>query len=743
MSIIVFPGQGAQFKGMCAELFNEYKELCHVADKILGYSIRDLCLQDADKCLNLTQFTQPALYTVNAFSYFHHLKSNSAPQALAGHSLGEYNALLAAGVFDFETGLKLVQKRGQLMSKVQNGGMLAIIRSSEEQVKKVLDDQGLNSIDIANYNSPSQLVLSGKLENIEKAKLAFSAAKIFCVPLKVSGAFHSRYMETAAVEYQQFLDEFEFNNLKIPVIANVTAHPYQQGQIKQMLVKQLSHSVQWTDSIRYLIALESGSIMEIGPGNILTKLNDDIAKNCKPLSINSMLIKNKTEPKPPLKGGFSLGSRQFLQDYGVRYAYIAGSMCNGISSTNLVVKMAKAGFLAFLGSHGLTIPKVESLIQSCKCELTPSQQYGINVHYVPSDPIINTQLIELCIKHELSCIEVSGFDHISIDLVKYRVKGLLKEKGCIISKNKILVKTSQSKTAEIFMQAAPLHILEKLLAEKVISNQQFELAQVIPMADDICVEGHGGWKTEQAVTLTKLPEIIQLRDKYRKSHTQSPKIRIGCCGGLATPQSIAAVFMLGAEFVLTGSINQCTVEAAISEHSKNLLQKCKVDDSSCVPAGDLFESGAKVQVLRKGTFFPARAQKLYDLYRLNDKWDDVEEHVRQQIEKHFFNRSFISIYQEISKQFSQSELNEAAHNQKFQMAQVFKWYFQYCKNLAIEGSPQNQQNYQIFNSSALGAFNQLVMGDSLEKWQNRHVDEIAIWLLKAAHTHIENKLKAA
>jgi malonyl CoA-acyl carrier protein transacylase len=151
MKTYMFPGQGSQARGMGGSLFDEFPELTAKADEVLGYSIKALCLEDPGRELNKTQFTQPALYVVNALSYYKRLKdSGETPDYVIGHSLGEYNALLAAECFDFETGLKLVKKRGELMSQATDGAMAAIVNASREQIAAVLKEKGFDKVDIAN-----------------------------------------------------------------------------------------------------------------------------------------------------------------------------------------------------------------------------------------------------------------------------------------------------------------------------------------------------------------------------------------------------------------------------------------------------------------------------------------------------------------------------------------------------------------------------------------------------------------
>ncbi|MBZ5524043.1 MAG: ACP S-malonyltransferase [Acidobacteriia bacterium] len=279
MIAFVFPGQGSQKRGMGQGLFDEVREYAAVekdVDAILGYSLRKLCLEDAGNRLKETQFTQPCLYAVNALYYYKAISQGPIPDYLAGHSLGEYNALLAAGVFDFLTGLRLVKKRGELMSQAKNGAMGAVIGLGASIIAKVIKENGLASLDVANFNSPSQTVVSGPVEDIKRAGLIFekAGARMY-MPLQVSAAFHSRYMADAAQAFAGFLAPMSFNAPKIPVIANMTAQPYPvhdaSESVKSLLVNQMASSVQWTQSVRFLISQGVMQFSEMGPGNVLTK----------------------------------------------------------------------------------------------------------------------------------------------------------------------------------------------------------------------------------------------------------------------------------------------------------------------------------------------------------------------------------------------------------------------------------------------------------------------------------------
>ena len=433
MTVYMFPGQGSQKKGMGDSLFDEFNELTDKADSILGYSIKQLCLEDPNKKLGDTLYTQPALFTVNALTY---LKKNrempKRPDYAAGHSLGEYNALFAAGVFDFETGLRLVQKRGELMSLASGGGMAAVIGLSGEKVNAIIRERKLNTICIANYNSPSQIVISGPRKDIDSARVPFeeSGAGMYIV-LPVSGAFHSQYMNEATEKFAAFLEQFSFLEPTIPVISNAFARPYQQGRIKETLIKQITSSVQWMESIRYLIDCGEASFEEVGPGIVLTNLVKQIRKEAVPPAVAAEDCTSMNDPKSGtgITGGEerkdpggredrlpsqsdvtahhqleqggegitaeTLGSKEYKKEYRLKYAYYAGGMYKGIASKELVVQMGKAGMMSYYGSGGLDLKTIEKAIVFIQQKLNKGEPYGFNLLYHLSDPDTEEKIVDL------------------------------------------------------------------------------------------------------------------------------------------------------------------------------------------------------------------------------------------------------------------------------------------------------------------------------------------------------------
>lgn len=280
-SICLFPGQGSQSKGMGAELFDRYPDWTSQADALLEYSIRDVCVDDPRGELGLTQFTQPALFVVNALTYRARLEEGKpAPDFVAGHSLGEYNALLAAGVYDFATGVTLVKRRGQIMAAVSGGGMAAVIGMEPRRIQEVLSTtEAGRRLDVANFNSYDQTVIAGPKADLAVVKEQFEEAGVRAyIPLNVSAPFHSRYMREAQMTFAAFLHAVPLVPPQIPVISNVSGKPYEGDLVWQTLSEQIGNSVRWLESIVYLLDRTDPQFEEVGPGTVLTKLVAQIKK---------------------------------------------------------------------------------------------------------------------------------------------------------------------------------------------------------------------------------------------------------------------------------------------------------------------------------------------------------------------------------------------------------------------------------------------------------------------------------
>ncbi|MCI3928181.1 ACP S-malonyltransferase [Streptomyces sp. AN091965] len=280
MRCYVFPGQGTQKKGMGRSLFGRFPDLRRRADRVLGYSIEKLCLENPERQLSQTVYAQPAIYVVNALHWSAAQENLPPADFLAGHSLGEYSALLAAGAFDFETGLTLVRRRAELMGHVRDGAMAAVIGVSAQTIEKTLKQHDATSVVIANYNAPEQFVLSGSHEELARLKPVFEKVEGVrgFVPVRVSGPFHAPAMAPAAARFRDVLASVDVGELRTPVISNVTGRPFgpDAQRVRELLAEQIAKPVRWTDCIRYLRNAGVSVFTELGESKVLTSLIDRI-----------------------------------------------------------------------------------------------------------------------------------------------------------------------------------------------------------------------------------------------------------------------------------------------------------------------------------------------------------------------------------------------------------------------------------------------------------------------------------
>ncbi|GAA6133523.1 ACP S-malonyltransferase [Oceaniserpentilla sp. 4NH20-0058] len=293
---VVFPGQGSQSVGMLSDVFAEYavaQETLAQADEVLGFKISDLILNGPAEELNSTNNTQPALVAVEV-ALWRAMNGAFAADVMAGHSLGEYSALVCAGALSFEDALLLVRRRGELMQiAVPNGvgAMAAILGMEDNKVEEICVQSAQGQVvQAANYNSPGQLVIAGNKEAVERAVDACKengAKRAMLLP--VSGPFHSALMAPAADEFAQFLEGFDVKNPSVPVLQNAT-NTFEQDaqQIRLNLVKQIASPVRWTQSVLQLADKGVENLVEVGPGKVLTGLNKRIAKQLNSQTVNSV-----------------------------------------------------------------------------------------------------------------------------------------------------------------------------------------------------------------------------------------------------------------------------------------------------------------------------------------------------------------------------------------------------------------------------------------------------------------------
>ena len=284
----IFPGQASQKVGMGLDLYENTdlgRNYYDLANDILGEDIKDISFNGPDEKLKITKFTQPAIFIVSTIISHLLLKKGHNPDGVAGHSLGEYSALAAAGGIDFETGLELVKVRSNSMDnagKLIPGTMAAVIGMDRARVKELTQKLSSEQIVVAaNYNTENQIVISGNIETVQGfIDIAKENGARMAIPLNVSGAFHSPLMKPAREELADKLDSIEITDINIPIYSNVNAKPTRKGSdIKKSLINQLENPVLWFDSINNMVNDKFSKFTEIGPGKVLCGLNKKINRD--------------------------------------------------------------------------------------------------------------------------------------------------------------------------------------------------------------------------------------------------------------------------------------------------------------------------------------------------------------------------------------------------------------------------------------------------------------------------------
>ncbi|MDA7745734.1 PfaD family polyunsaturated fatty acid/polyketide biosynthesis protein [Psychromonas sp.] len=440
-----------------------------------------------------------------------------------------------------------------------------------------------------------------------------------------------------------------------------------------------------------------------------------------------------------------LGCDEFKKAHGVKYAYHGGAMANAIASVELVIALGQAGFLCSFGAAGLIPDVIEDSIKRIQRAL-PNGPFAVNLIHAPSEEALESGAVERFLKLGVRTVEASAFLGLTEHIVYYRVAGLSQNAdGSINIQNKVIAKISRTEVAEKFMSPAPQKILDKLLAAGKISALQAELALQVPMADDITAEADSGGHTDNRPFLTLLPTIIQLRDQIQSKYNYVVPLRVGAGGGIGTPESTLAAFNMGAAYIVLGSVNQACIEAGASEHTRKLLANVEMADVTMAPAADMFEMGVKLQVVKRGSMFAMRANKLYELYSSYPSIEAIPVMEREKVEKQIFRQNLDQVWETTMAFFHERDpemLARVKDDPKRKMALIFRWYLGLSSRWSNIGEKGREMDYQIWAGPSLGAFNSWVKNSYLADFDQRKAVDVALHLLTgAAYLVRVNQLK--
>lgn len=430
-----------------------------------------------------------------------------------------------------------------------------------------------------------------------------------------------------------------------------------------------------------------------------------------------------------------LGDRSFLEAHRVRFPYVAGAMANGIATAEMVVAMAKAGMLGFFGAAGLLPDRVERALDTIE-RAVGGASFGANLIASPNEPALEEKVADLYLARGVARVSASAYVDLTPALVRFAASGLEERpNGSVARIRHVFAKVSRPEVARRFMAPAPKAILDVLVVRGKLTQREAELAARVPIAEDVTVEADSGGHTDNQALSAIFPVVARLRDRMLDEHRYARTIRLGAAGGLGTPSSIAGAFALGASYVLTGSVNQSALEAGLSPEGKRLLAEAGTGDVVMAPAADMFEQGVKVQVLRRGTMFGARASRLFALYTSYPSLEAIPPAERDKLEREVLGAPIDDVWRSTEAFFRERdprEIERAARDAKHKMALVFRWYLGLSSRWAITGEPARRLDYQIWCGPAMGAFNDWARGSFLEDPAQRGVVTIALNLLEGA-----------
>ncbi len=444
-----------------------------------------------------------------------------------------------------------------------------------------------------------------------------------------------------------------------------------------------------------------------------------------------------------------LGDRSFGAAHGCRFPYVVGEMARGIATVEMVVAAARAGLMAFFGSAGLPIPVIDEAIARIREALGPGvPNWGANLIHSPQEPHLEMEFAELMLARGVRNVSASAFMRLSPAVVWLAAKGLEQgPRGEVRRRTHLFAKVSRVEVARPFLSPAPDGMLRALVEEGRITLEEAALARRVPVAEDLTVEADSGGHTDNRPLPVLLPRMIALAREVSEEHGYALPPRVGVGGGLGTPAAVASAFAAGAAYVVTGSVNQCTVESGLSEDGRLLLAGASMTDVAMAPAADMFELGVEVQVLRRGTLFAQRGKELYRVYRAYPSLEAIPAEERRSLEDKVLGRPIEEIWADTRAFFGRRdprEVERAEADPKHRMALVFRWYLFMGAQWARSGEASRRADYQIWCGPAMGAFNDWVAGTFLEPLEERTVVQVGLNLLEgAAYITRANQLRLA
>jgi PfaD family protein len=401
----------------------------------------------------------------------------------------------------------------------------------------------------------------------------------------------------------------------------------------------------------------------------------------------------------------------------------------------MVEELGREGMLGFFGAAGLSPAEVEDAIDRLAGS-SGKIPYGLNLIHSPHEPELEEALATLYIKRGVRLVEASAFLDLTLPLVRYMVHGIHRRPdGTIAAPNRIIAKVSREELAAKFLSPPPDTLLRELVAGGEITMEQANFAGQVPLARMVTAEADSGGHTDNRPAIALFPSIRSLASRLADRYGYKQKLFIGLAGGISTPAAAAAAFAMGADYIMTGSVNQACVESGASDAVRTLLAEAHQADVTMAPAADMFEMGVTVQVLKRGTMFPMRAQKLYEIYRSCASLEDIPPAEREKLEKTLFRAPLADIWQDTHAYFLKRDPRQARRGErdpKHRMALVFRWYLGQAAHWAKAGEPSRRIDYQVWCGPAMGAFNEWAAGSLLESPQQRKVVTVALNILFGA-----------